>query len=657
MAKIQVLDKHVAELIAAGEVIDRPASVVKELVENAIDAGASAVTVEIKNGGVTFIRVTDDGHGIPRDQVSTAFLRHATSKVREEDDLEKIMTLGFRGEALASICAVSEVELFTRTAEEIAGTHIQNSGGEELCLEEAGCAAGTTVVVRNLFFNTPARLKFLKTDAVEGSAVGAVMDNIALSHPEISIRFIKDGKDLLHTPGDGKLKSAVYAVFGREFTTGLMPVDYTLDHVHVWGFVSKPSAARPNRRMQHFFINGRYVKSRTAMVAMEQAFKNSIMVGKFPSCVLHIELNCQAVDVNVHPTKLEVRFVNERPVFDAVFHAVKTALHQEDTPTVMSFREEKKPALPIFPKEEGGSQMQFQVKQTIAPAKQSAPPVQKAPSIPQPKPAEKKPLWNFLDMDAPVAPKAVLKDSKPAAFFEKAEPKQPQPVIPAPPVAEAPLPIKTEPEKTEETPILPEEPAFIPEEEAPVKTRFVGEIFDTYCIVERSDDTILIIDKHAAHERLLYEKLKAENGSSCAQVLLEPVTVTLQKEEYSLVLEARQTFYDAGFELDDFGAGTILVRSAPLYLDGGDIASTVMEMAGYLCNHKTDLSTEHMDWIYHNIACRAAIKAGNKTATEELIALANRLEENPEIKYCPHGRPISIVMRKKDLEKQFGRIQ
>jgi DNA mismatch repair protein MutL len=332
----------------------------------------------------------------------------------------------------------------------------------------------------------------------------------------------------------------------------------------------------------------------------------------------------------------------------------------------MTFREEKKPNLPIFPKGEGGSQMQFQVKQTIAPAKASAPAQPAKPVIPpQPKAAEQKNVWDFLNMDAPAKPKMVLKDSGRPSPFAEAEPEK-KPVLPVQKqeaiAAEEMLPVKQEQIfAVKEEPAVPapaeEAPVLIPEEEAPVRTRVVGEIFDTYCIVERSDDTILLIDKHAAHERLLYEKLKEEHGSSCAQVLLEPVTVTLQKEEYSLVLEAKDLFYDAGFELDDFGAGTILVRSAPLYLDGSDIASTVLEMAGYLCSQKTDLSTEHMDWIYHNIACRAAIKAGNKTTTEELIALANRLEEHPEIRYCPHGRPISIVMRKRDLEKQFGRIQ
>lgn len=645
MAEIRVLEKQVSELIAAGEVIDRPASVVKELVENAVDAGASAVTVEIKNGGVTFIRVTDDGCGIPRDQVATAFLRHATSKVHTESDLEHIGTLGFRGEALASVCAVSEVEIFTRTAEELAGTHLQNSGGELLCNEEAGCAKGTTIVVRNLFFNTPARLKFLKTDAVEGGAVGTVMDNLALSHPELSVRFIRDGKDILHTPGDGKLKSAVYAVFGREFSAGLLPVEYTLNGVRVWGFVTKPTAARPNRRMQQFFINGRYVKSQTARVALEQAFKNSIMVGKFPGCVLHIELNCAAVDVNVHPTKLEVRFVNERPVFDAVYHGVKTALSGGDTPPVVTFPEKKSLTLQ---EEEPPSQMELVPKKTVSvamPEKKSEP-ISKVPTVSQ----EERHSWRVWEQQPAITEKPVLREGS-------------SPFVPRYPVAssEAEAPPKIEQPASQATPeprfTEPEEPVIMPHEDVPLKTRVVGELFHTYIVVEREDDTVLLIDKHAAHERLLFEKLKSESGIGDAQLLLTPITVTLQKEEYRVVLEAQELFAQAGFELEDFGEGTLLIRTAPLYLEGSDIGSTVLEMAGHLCSHRTDLSTEHLDWLYHNIACRAAIKAGNHSQTEELIALASRLEQHPEVRYCPHGRPISIVLRRRDLEKQFGRIQ
>ena len=361
MGKINVLDKHISELIAAGEVVERPCSVIKELVENCIDAGASAITVEIKNGGITYMRVTDNGCGISREDVSTAFVRHATSKVHSQDDLESISTLGFRGEALASIAAVSHVELITITEGEIVGTRYVIDGGEEQTCEDAGCAQGTTFVVRDLFYNTPARMKFLKKDITEANAIAAVMDRIALSHPEISIRFIRDSREALHTPGDGNLKSSIYEVYGKDFTLGLLSVSYELNGVNVNGFISKPTAARPNRSMQHFFINGRYVKSRTAMVALEQAFKGSVMVGKFPSCVLNIEISYRNVDVNVHPSKIEVRFVKEKPVFDAVYHGIKTALNKEDKPNIMSFDKPKqqKPVYSYFVQENEPVQMKI----------------------------------------------------------------------------------------------------------------------------------------------------------------------------------------------------------------------------------------------------------------------------------------------------------
>ena len=406
MGKINVLDKHVAELIAAGEVVERPSSVIKELVENAVDAGATVLTVEIKNGGTTFMRVTDNGCGIAREDVPVAFLRHATSKVKVQDDLENIATLGFRGEALASIAAVAHVELLTRTADELAGTHYVISGGEEECCEDAGCAQGTTFVVRDLFYNTPARMKFLKKDATEANAVAAVMDRLALSHPEVSVRFIRDGKETLHTPGDGKLKSAIYAVFGKEFTAGLMPVEYAYNGVEVSGFVSKPANARPNRSMQHFFLNGRYVKSRTAMVALEEAFKGSLMVGKMPACVLHLRMAYGSVDVNVHPAKIEVRFLNERPIFDAVYHGVKTALNQWDSPHVMKL---ERPAQAPFPKTRTVEQLPLRTEQPVpqkavetehAVQEPDATPKPEAPSLPI-KPAEPLPGLAVNDSGAP----------------------------------------------------------------------------------------------------------------------------------------------------------------------------------------------------------------------------------------------------------------
>lgn len=627
MGKINQLDKHVAELIAAGEVVERPSSVIKELVENSIDAGAAAVTVEIKNGGTTYMRVTDNGCGILREDVPVAFLRHATSKVMNQDDLDSIATLGFRGEALASIAAVSRVELLTRTEEELAGTRYVIEGGDEQSCEDAGCPAGTTIMIRDIFYNTPARMKFLKKDQTEANSIAAVLDKIALSRPEVSLRFLRDGKEELHTPGDGKLKSAIYAVFGKEFTAGLIPVDYEFSGVKVWGYVSKPSAARPNRSMQNFFINGRYIKSRTAMVALEEGFKGSIMVGKFPACVLHLQLSFEAVDVNVHPSKLEVRFINERPIFDAVYHGVKTALNREDTPKLIKLPE-KEPAPPPGP-EPVQMKLSPSVKAVSPDIEEKARPVISYPFPETPKAYSPHVNINIERDESDEMP--VLRDS---GISKQAE---------EPPVSWS----------IREYAPAGENAAAAPAEESAKKV--LGEAFQTYVLVERGDE-LIFIDKHAAHERILYEKLKAESGGAYTQMLLEPVAVTLDKNEYAAVLNAVDLLEKAGFELEDFGAGSVLVRSAPLSLGNEDAAEAVMEIAGYLLSAKTDVTTEHLDWLYHNIACRAAIKAGYNSPPEELIDLVEKLERNPDIRYCPHGRPVSIIMKKKELEKQFGRI-
>lgn len=670
MGKINVLDAHVAELIAAGEVVERPASVIKEMVENAIDAGASAVTVEVKNGGISYMRVTDNGCGMSREDVPVAFLRHATSKVAVQDDLESIGTLGFRGEALASIAAVARVEVMTRQPEDAVGTRYVIEGGEEKLLDDAGCPQGTTFLIRDLFYNTPARMKFLKKDVTEANAVAGVLDKIALSHPEISLRFIRDGKEQLHTPGDGKLKSAIYAVYGRDFTNGLMPVEYEYNHIRVWGFVSRPVNSRPNRSMQQFFINGRFVKSRTAMAALEEAFKGSVMVGKFPACVLHLNMAFQAVDVNVHPAKLEVRFVNERPVFDAVYHGVKSALQKEDKPREMQLPNSQvlRPAM----EELRGEQLRMAPSAPTSP-RPSAPVAQpekmrpmKMPSLtpPAPRPViEEKPV-------APIKSKDILHDSAPAPYQAASMPMVvlvDEEEVPAPDKQQEAAPAVQVPAIS---PTLPQEPPVPvdiledPQPEWPVDSvkpepasqRLIGELFGTYLVLQRGEEQMVLIDKHAAHERLLYEKLRKEGGGGYAQMLLEPATVTLDKNEYAAVLHARELFAQAGFEVDDFGSGTIAVRSAPLSLDREDAASAVMEMAGYLLSSRKDLTTEHLDWLYHNIACRAAVKAGDFSSPQELAALVQRLEENPDVRYCPHGRPISVVITRRELEKQFGRV-
>jgi DNA mismatch repair protein MutL len=620
MGKINVLDKHVAELIAAGEVVERPASVVKELAENSVDAGSTAVTVEITGGGVPFLRITDNGCGIAREDVAAAFLRHATSKVRSEEDLAGISTLGFRGEALASIAAVAHVEMLTRTASELAGTRYEIDGGGEQACEDAGCAEGTTIVVRDLFYNTPARLKFLKKDTTEGNAIAGVLDKVALSRPDLSLRFLRDGREVLHTPGDGKLKSAVYAVYGKEFVSGLIPVRYELGGIKVEGFVSKPSAARPNRSMQNFFINSRYVKSRTAMVALEEAFKGSLMVGKVPACALHLTVPFGAVDVNVHPSKIEVRFINEKPIFDAVYHGVKSALNAGDTPQVVTLGRREVP----LPERDSGEQTVLHI--PMRPEEKSVPAFASVPPVP--------------------ARNYAVNDVEPVVEIPPLPSRGPEKTLP-------PAPRAVEPSVQVSQPV-PEQPREAPRP-GEVPGRFVGEAFGTYIMMERGDE-LVFIDKHAAHERMLYEKLKAQGGRAFQQMLLQPVTVTLDKSEYSAALESIDVFGNAGFELEDFGSGTVLVRSAPMILGGEEISDAVMEIAGYLQSSKNDVTTEKLDWLYHNVACRAAVKAGDSASPQELYELALRVEKE-DVRYCPHGRPVLFILRRRELERQFGRVQ
>ena len=670
MGKIHVLDKHVAELIAAGEVVERPSSVIKELVENSIDAGASIITVEIRRGGVTYIRVTDNGFGIAREDVATAFLRHATSKVREKDDLDAILTLGFRGEALASISAVAHVDLITKTADSDIGTHYACSGGSDISIEDAGCPNGTTITVRDIFYNVPARMKFLKKDTAEGNAVAGLMDKIALSHPEISFRLIREGKETLHTPGDGKLVSAIYAVFGKEFSTNLIPLDYTYGGIRVHGYISAPTGSRPNRSMQNFFINGRFVRSRTACVALEEAYKGSIMVGKFPACVLHLELPSEVVDVNVHPAKLEVRFVNERPVFDAVYHGVKSALSANHETKALDLTSRKKTTVNPYIPDHVEKPAQTRISAASTPLKKaesvsssatilSKPVVSKPVVLPKPVHQTEETNGSGIFLDS--TPRAIepLRAEEVKTSIDRIldiEP-QPAPVKEKESLKTIPTPDPVE-EPQDSLPIPHQEPSAVPVEETKTEAvhTVIGEAFDTYIIVQYDSETLMFIDKHAAHERLLYEQLKSQQRSACAQTLLIPVTVTLDKTEYNAVLSNLSVFENVGFEIEDFGSGTVLVRTAPLNLNGADIESSVLEMAGYLEQNKTDVTTEHMDWVYHNIACRAAIKGGSASKREELIALAERLEANPDVRYCPHGRPIYIMLKKKMLEKEFGRI-
>lgn len=735
MGRINILDKHMAELIAAGEVVERPASAIKEMVENSIDAGSTAITVEIKNGGVSFMRVADNGSGIMRDDVKKAFLRHATSKIKDQNDLDKIGTLGFRGEALASISAVSDLTLITRCPDDFVGTTYRIRGGEEVLFEDIGCPVGTTFIVRELFYNVPARMKFLKKDVSEGNAVSAVMDRLALAHPEIAFTYIKDGKTVLKTTGDGKLRSAIYSVFGRDFVNTLMPVDYTLDGVRVYGFISRPVHARPNRNMQNFFINGRYVKTKTGVVALEEACKGSVMVGKFPACVLNIQLDFSMVDVNVHPAKIEVRFVNEKPVFDAVYHGVKSALLKEDTnksavinSTKKNYCEPQTPKVNPFEM----AQMIFKKrdlkdtkeKEVPKDTEKEADPISQLDSVGKTEnplnTTEKITAVKIAETNSAEKKSVEVTLSKPAtdvsiSFVDEApenekkissQGEENDPIKKVTPSDEYIKALKekiinnfkdhgnfsSKNEKTDfnDTKRTDEnswvynnlnKEVFIDEgikskQSIPDKSqlenftgenlleadgqlsmpRFIGELFNTYIIMENEKKEMLLVDKHAAHERILYEKLKKEKGRGFSQMLLEPVRVVLDKMDYDSSVAHLGVFKEAGFDVEDFGFGTLIVRSAPQYLDEKDIQDSVIEMAGYISKNKKDITTEHMDWIYHNVACRAAVKGGNLNSDAELMEIVKILQKNPQLRYCPHGRPIVVSISKREIEKQFGRV-
>lgn len=643
MPQINILPKHIAELIAAGEVVERPASIVKEIMENAIDAGADKITLEIKRGGITYIRITDNGCGIDRDNIRKAFISHATSKISTADDLNAICTLGFRGEALASIAAVSRVEVMTRGENEDVGTRYCIEGGEETVLDDAGCPKGTTLIVRDLFYNTPARMKFLKKDVSEGNAVAAVVDRIALSHPEVSVRFIRDSKDVLFTAGDGKLDSAIYKVLGKDFASTLIPCSYELDGVSVSGFISKPFNARPNRMMQYFFLNDRFIKTRTGMVALEEAYKNSIMVGKFPACVLKIRIAPGAVDVNVHPSKTEVRFANEKMIFNAVYYCAKSALQQGDTRVQATIQQ--KITKQFMPRPAEGRQIKI-YEQQLEQIKSEAQPKQdfwtNTTSAEFKKEAEK-----------PKSEPIVFNDNSKFVIEKNDEPN----LIPTFKPMPQHVPVAQEnPEPAPETEPKPEPLPIVEETQPEVEPyRVIGEAFKTYILVEQGKK-LLIIDKHAAHERMLFEKFKSNRDFIETQMLLAPVTVTLSKEEYTAVLENLDLLEKAGYHIEDFGDGMVIVSECPTAVADADLADVVMELAGYLVTSQKELIPEKLDWIYHSTACRAAIKAGDRTTEYELNKFVEKLLNNPDIRYCPHGRPVLIEVTKYEIEKNFGRV-
>lgn len=628
MPEIKVLPKNVSELIAAGEVVERPSAVIKELVENAVDAGATEITVEIRRGGILYMSVRDNGCGISRDDAPTAFLRHATSKIKSAADLDKIGTLGFRGEALAAISAVSRTELITRTADAEIGTHIVVEGGMQSIPEDIGCDKGTIIIVRDLFFNTPARMKFLKKDVSEGNSVAAVIDRLALSHPEIAFRFIREGKVVLATSGDGSLKNVIYSVLGRDFATSLLPVEAENEGVRVSGFTCKPVYCKQNRNGQFFFLNGRLVLSRTAAAALEQAYKNSSMVGKFPCCVLKIEMPYEMVDVNVHPAKTEVRFADEHRVFSAVYYAVKNALAGGDT------RPEIKPTFnPYTPVNEKPYEQTAIKVPSLAeePIKKSEPVRFNSPEI-------SVAADNSFTYKMPSVPNKSSSAEKRVDVlidFEDVPPK----AEPAPEIAE-PEAIKVE----------------VQEETAPITApniEYIGCVFNTYIVAAKGDE-VYFIDKHAAHERILFEKFSKEKIE--VQSLLAPVSVTLTKEEYSAIVSNLEAIEQNGFEMEDFGGGTVLVRSIPAMLKNSDIPLLVSEIAAEL-SVKNNIQIERIGEILHSVSCKAAIKGGQYNTDYELKALAERILLSDDIMYCPHGRPVAFRLSRKELEKQFGRIQ
>ncbi len=622
MPEIKVLPKEISELIAAGEVVERPASVIKELVENSIDAGADNITVEIQHGGITYMRITDNGCGIEKNDVPTAFLRHATSKIKNSGDLNAIGTLGFRGEALAAVSSVARVEMFTKPRDAAFGTHYEIEGGVEKLCEEAGCPDGTTIVIRDIFFNTPARMKFLKKDVSEANAAAAVVERIALSHPEIAFKLIRDGKQALMTPGDGKINTAVYSVLGREFAGTLVEADGGTDGIKVSGLTCKPVSCRPTRNYQFVFLNGRLVRSGTVTAAVEQAYKNSAMVGKFPGFVLYLTVPLNTVDVNVHPAKTEVRFSDERRIFDAVYSSVKNALARGDT------RPEVKLHEPVFNPFE---------RMTTAEYKQQ--PIMK-PTVAEEIYKDKPSLHNTYEPQK----KTVLRDANYNVSKTNNTVYIPERIINPPPMTEE----APQPQRTASVDIMRD----VEDERPPIT--LIGEAFLTYIIVQMGE-SVFMIDKHAAHERILFNRLKKEQKTE-TQTLLTAVIVSLTGDEYNAAISNTEALEKAGFEVEDFGNSSVRVSAVPASLTREDIPSVISELAGKLSKGKAP-DSERLDDMYHTVACKAAIKAGSRTSPLEMQKLAERVLYSDDVMYCPHGRPVAFEIKRRELEKQFGRIQ
>ena len=679
MPQIQQLPPHLADLIAAGEVVERPASVCKELLENALDAGASAISTELERGGLTYIRITDNGCGIAPEQLPTAFLRHATSKLRRPEDLAAIGTLGFRGEALAAIAAVSRVDIFSRQTGADCGAMLHLEGGVPEAVTEAGCPDGTTVCIRDLFYNTPARMKFMKKDTAEGAAAAGVVTHLALSHPDVSFKLLRDGQEILHTPGDGQLLSAIYAALGRDFANSLLPVSGSGGTVRVEGFITKPLAGHGTRGRQLFFVNGRFVKSQLLAAAVEEAYRNRLLKGRFPGCVLHITLPVNEVDVNVHPAKTVVKFLSDKTVFDAVHYTVKDALDREGQPAPA----EKKPFYQTMTAHEfretapapQGVKLPFVSGRPVGSAGADRPTVNRfAPAVPtvqtpretvQPAAAPQGDVWQVRDA-APEAGKAFTVPSGREGVVYRITPPDAPEDSPACEQAAAetetvPAAVMPEKEPKNDTTLSAPEAAPVQQELEMPETadsgetpwRIAGEVLKTYIICEDGEQNVWLIDKHAAHERIRFDALKADPVPPMAQQLLTPAAVTLTAEEYGAVLESLDVLAGYGFLCEDFGDGAVLVREIPDYIRAEDAAATLEELARKLLLQRADPAGAR-DELLHTMACKSAIKAGMTTDAAELAALVRQVQSGA-VRYCPHGRPVAVQLRKYEVEKMFKR--
>ncbi|MCM1007206.1 MAG: DNA mismatch repair endonuclease MutL [Ruminococcus flavefaciens] len=657
MPSINLLSQEISELIAAGEVIERPCSVIKELVENSIDSGARHITVEIKNGGTTYMRVTDDGCGMSFDDVPKAFLRHATSKISSKEDLDNILTLGFRGEALASVAAVSRVEVMTKQKDETYGTLYNIEGSVESFHDKGGCPDGTTIIIRELFYNVPARRKFLKKDITESNAVSQILQKITMSHPDIAFKFIRDNRVEFNSSGDEELFSAVYAVYGRDFARDLINVEYEYSGIRVNGFTVKPLYSKNNRSFQNFFVNGRYVRSKLCSAALENAYENMIMTGKFPACIMMIELPPASMDVNIHPTKAEVRFTDEKTVSDAIFFAVKNALMNDG----LIYEFELKPRQDwrqqvIEPEEMQQQEFLFtpvsEIEQTEKKLFADENKISSAP-------VQINSVTNEIPAEKPEIPQYTGKNELPETAFEHNVERKPA------------IEIKPEPEpenvegfqylSTKSFEEIKPEPQ--PQElekkqsewtEKP-KIKVIGEAFGVYIIAETEDKNMVMIDKHAAHERIIFERLKSRNCRQYSQMLMNGIKVLLTGDEFSALEANTELLADMGFVFDFSERPCVKATAVPTFIMELDIEEIISEIAENLRLHRHDPQSHTLDDMLHTVACKSAIRGNDKNSAAELQSLAEQVYNDERIRHCPHGRPVMFTMTKSNIEHQFGR--